>query len=64
MGIHTCYRCNCNPGPFFVWTSSRRFDREKLIKDMNLKSKFARSQIKAGAPICFQCLKDLCKNVK
>jgi len=63
MVMHNCYMCRCDPGPFFVWSTSRYFPREELIKRKNINDKNALVRvIKEGVPICFQCLEKLKRN--
>jgi len=58
MGIHKCYLCGCNPGPFFIWTTTRYFNVEKLMTLKRNTSKNFRNQIKYnGESICFDCVK-------
>ncbi len=57
-------RCFCcgNQTLFFVWTSSRNFPREKLIKKENIKDKkMIKSISDDGYPCCWACRKELDK---
>ena len=53
-----CYLCNCNPGPFFVWSSSRKFPRDKLIKILG-NDRFTNKTILEGVQICYECFEKL-----
>ena len=55
MGVHRCKKCGCDPGPFFIWSSSRDFDREKFIKSLDKKNMSTKSEIKSGVKICYAC---------
>jgi len=60
MGVHKCYLCGCDPGPFFVWTTSRRFPRINLFKLRNIKTKAEMYNVsKEGYPVCPDCLNKL-----
>jgi len=48
-----CSICGCNPGPFFVWSSTRNFPREKLMSDV--KDKHQVKMILEGVPVCYAC---------
>ena len=62
MGTIKCNICGCSPGPFFVWSSSRNFPREKLLKKYK-ENKLKIKSILEGVPVCFKCYEDL-KNSK
>jgi len=55
MSNNRCYICGNDPGVFFVWSSSRRFNRKKLMDDMKWNDKLHRSIISQGVKVCFGC---------
>ena len=57
MGVR-CNICGCNPGPFFVWSSSRNFPREQLIKK-RIKDRLYVKNIMEGQVVCYECFKRL-----
>lgn len=55
-----CYICGCNPGPFYVWTTSRKFPKKTLIGEMKVTSRSTMKEISVdGKPVCFGCLENL-----
>ena len=45
---------------FFIWSTSRNFPRDKLIKIMGLKHKDDLNKLNNdGYPICFACFNEL-----
>jgi len=61
MSLHRCCSCGCDPGCFFVWSSSRIFPREKLLKKMKIRGKRAMRRFCDGEAVCFECRKELDK---
>jgi len=60
MTENKCYVCKCNPGPFYVWTTSRHFPREKLIATLDLSDKYTMNDLSAeGKKVCFKCYEEL-----
>ena len=58
--MHECYMCKCKPGPFFVWSSSRNFPREKLIDKFNIiDKKYIKDLRSDGFKVCYGCLNKL-----
>ena len=61
MGIVRCYMCKGDCSPFYNWTSSRFFPREKLFGVMNIDRKEDMKHINLGVEVCFQCCDKLMK---
>lgn len=56
-----CFICK-NKTIFYVWSTSRRFPKEKLIKYKDCKTKLEKARIAIeGQPVCFGCLEELKK---
>jgi len=60
MSLHRCNFCNCDPGAFFIWTSSRNFPRDVLIEKHNIVDKKYIKSIKTdGFKMCYGCFNKL-----
>jgi len=56
-----CYLCK-NKTIFFIWSTSRNFPRDKLIKAKKLSTRYEIGLInKGGVPVCFSCFHKLNK---
>jgi len=54
-----CYICDTNT-IFYVWSTSRNFPHNKLIKKKQIIDKRTIQSIKnQGFPICFRCFEEL-----
>jgi len=62
MGIHNCYKCNCDPGPFFIWSSSRNFNKEKFLEILGKNDRLTKSELKKGVEVCYECYNELKKS--
>jgi len=51
--------CECNCWIWYVWTSSRYFPREKLIKMKRIKDKGEKRNIYNGVEVCMSCYNQL-----
>jgi len=58
MASHQCKLCG-KQTLFYVWTSSRVFPRQKLIKAKELKNRSELDKLNQGYPVCFWCLEEL-----
>ncbi|MBE3094328.1 MAG: hypothetical protein IMZ52_04795 [Actinobacteria bacterium] len=59
---HRCQRCGIET-IFFIWSTSAGFPVRRLIRKLNIKSKYGRRKIMAeGIPICYYCHKRLKEN--
>jgi len=59
-----CYICG-NKTIFYVWSTSRNFPKETLIREGNINTKKDMSEIAVeGVPVCFKCNNELKVKVK
>jgi len=54
-----CYICNQECSPFFIWTSSRVFPRDKLLSVHKNIDKLTYKVINEGVAVCFKCFNEL-----
>lgn len=58
---HKCDKCKLET-IFFIWSTSRDFPTRKLIRILNIKSKYERAKVmREGIPVCFSCFNKLKK---
>jgi len=59
MSSIKCNICNFQCGVFFIWSSTRNFPRERLIKVYGRSSQVNRKNMKEGIRVCFGCIESL-----
>ena len=61
MSKTKCGLCGCYPGPFYVWSSSRNFPRNKLVKQHKKDRQYIKT-LNEGIMVCYKCFNELKNN--